>query len=100
MPKSSNMSANAASSSSTDAETIAREARRAFEASQLVDPSERNVALQAIRRMLEDKKADVLEANRKDMEVGTGYLGLMIPLSAADDHRMLTRPTDRPSARQ
>lgn len=52
------------------AETIALSARRAFEASQLVDPKERDVALEAIRRELESKKAEVLEANQKDMEVG------------------------------
>lgn len=67
------MSASGTASSSTlapsDAERIAIDARRAFEASQLVDSSERNVALQAIRRMLEDKKAEVLEANKKDMDV-------------------------------
>jgi glutamate-5-semialdehyde dehydrogenase len=56
-------------SSSSPAEGIALAARRAFEASQLVDPSERNIALEAIRRVLEAKKGEVLEANRKDMEV-------------------------------
>lgn len=56
-------------SSSSPAEGIALAARRAFEASQLVDPSERNIALEAIRRVLQEKKAEVLEANKKDMEV-------------------------------
>ncbi|WVQ84762.1 glutamate-5-semialdehyde dehydrogenase [Cryptococcus sp. DSM 104549] len=50
------------------AESIALAARRAFEASQLVDPSERDVALRAIRDVLVQRKEDVLEANRKDME--------------------------------
>ena len=57
------------SSSSSPAEGIALAARRAFEASQLVNPSERNIALEAIRRVLQEKKAEVLEANQKDMEV-------------------------------
>lgn len=56
-------------SNQSPAETIAIAARRAFEASQLVDPSQRNVALEAIRSVLEERKADVLEANQKDMEV-------------------------------
>jgi glutamate-5-semialdehyde dehydrogenase len=51
-------------------EEIALSARRAFEASQLVEPSERNVALDAIRRLLEEREAEVLEANKRDMEVG------------------------------
>lgn len=53
----------------TSAEDIAIAARRAFEASQLVDPSERNVALESIRRVLEEKKEDVLQANKRDMDV-------------------------------
>lgn len=60
----------------TSPEEIALAARRAFEASQLVEPSERNVALDAIRRVLEERKGEVLEANKRDMEVcacaGTG----------------------------
>lgn len=54
---------------STSPESIALAARRAFEASQLVDPSERNVALSAIRRVLEERKEDVLAANKRDMDV-------------------------------
>lgn len=57
------------SESSNAAEGIARSARQAFEASQLVDVSERNVALQAIRKVLEQKREDVLAANKKDMDV-------------------------------
>ena len=53
----------------TSPEEIALAARRAFEASQLVEPSERNVALGAIRRVLEERKGEVLEANKRDMEV-------------------------------
>lgn len=55
------------------AEEIAIAARRAFEASQLVDPSERNVALEAICLVLEQNKDQVLEANKRDMEVSSHY---------------------------
>jgi glutamate-5-semialdehyde dehydrogenase len=57
-------------SSSSSAESIAIAARRAFEASQLVNVSERNVALDAIRVKLEQSRDAVLAANKKDMEVG------------------------------
>ena len=63
------MNGEASSSSSSSAETIAISARRAFEASQLVDTSERNVALEAIKTVLEKRKDEVLAANKKDMEV-------------------------------
>jgi len=55
--------------SSNVSEHIAKSAREAFEASQLVDVSERNVALQAIRKVLLERREDVLAANKKDMEV-------------------------------
>jgi len=55
-------------SSSTSAEKIAIDARRAFEASQLVDVSERNIALDAIRVKLEQSRDAVLEANKRDMD--------------------------------
>lgn len=58
------------SESSSAAEVIAQSARQAFEASQLVDVSERNIALQAIRKVLEQRREDVLAANKRDMEVG------------------------------
>ncbi len=58
-----------ASSFTSNAETIARAARSAFEESQLVDPSERNVALEAIRRVLEESRDEVLAANKRDMQV-------------------------------
>jgi len=60
-------------SSSNVAENIAKSAREAFEASQLVDVSERNVALQAIRKVLLEKRDDVLAANKKDMDVSGEY---------------------------
>lgn len=49
------------------AEQVALSARRAFEASQLVDESERNVALDAIRASLADARDEVLAANKQDM---------------------------------
>jgi len=66
-------------SSSTSAEKIAIDARRAFEASQLVDVSERNIALDAIRVKLEQSRDAVLEANKKDMDVSssTHILGVV-----------------------
>nr|ODO04239.1 glutamate-5-semialdehyde dehydrogenase [Cryptococcus depauperatus CBS 7855] len=54
--------------SSSNAESIAIAARQAFEASQLVDPLERDVALDAIRETIEKAKQKVLAANKKDME--------------------------------
>ena len=57
------------SSSSSSAEGIAKAARGAFEASQLVDSVERNVALTAIREVLEGNREQVLAANKQDMEV-------------------------------
>lgn len=53
------------------AEGIAIAARRAFESSQLVDPEERNVALEAIKEVLQEKKDEILIANKKDMDVST-----------------------------
>ncbi|OCF37467.1 glutamate-5-semialdehyde dehydrogenase [Kwoniella heveanensis CBS 569] len=56
------------SSSSNAAESIAVAARQAFEASQLVEVGQRDVALGAIRKVLESKREEVLAANKKDME--------------------------------
>jgi glutamate-5-semialdehyde dehydrogenase len=50
------------------AESIAKAARAAFEASQLVDPSERDVALSAIRSAIASARDEVLAANKLDME--------------------------------
>lgn len=52
----------------TDAESIAIAARRAFEASQLVDPAERDTALASIRDAIASARDEVLAANKKDME--------------------------------
>ena len=62
------MSAEVASGSSPS-KTIAQAAKAAFEASQLVPPSERVDALHEIRKELEAAKVEILEANRKDLEV-------------------------------
>lgn len=58
-----------ASSSSSSAEETAKSARQAFEASQLIDPSERDVALKAIREVLQEARDEVLAANKRDMLV-------------------------------
>ena len=55
--------------SSKTAENIAIAARRAFEASQLLDSAERDVALAAMRLRLEQARSDVLAANQRDMDV-------------------------------
>ena len=52
-----------------DTESIARAAKLAFEASQLLPASERTSALCAITKELQANKSQILEANRKDMEV-------------------------------
>jgi glutamate-5-semialdehyde dehydrogenase len=57
------------STSSSPAEAIARSARKAFEASQLVNAEKRNDALRSIRDVLQENKHEILAANEKDMEV-------------------------------
>jgi hypothetical protein len=56
-------------SSPPSAESVAKQARSAYEASQLIDSKERDVALQRIRDILEQNKSAVLEANQKDLDV-------------------------------
>jgi len=51
------------------AEGIARAAKLAFEASQLVPSSERTAVLEAIRQKLAENKEIIFEANRIDLEV-------------------------------
>ncbi|KAI0349538.1 gamma-glutamyl phosphate reductase [Trametes cingulata] len=55
-------------SSDSGAESIAKAAKAAFEASQLIPSSERVKALQEIRRELEAAKDAILAANRADLE--------------------------------
>ncbi|KZV91501.1 gamma-glutamyl phosphate reductase [Exidia glandulosa HHB12029] len=54
--------------STSTARDIARAAKAAFEASQLVDPSERNTALELLLDELEKLKTDILTANKQDLE--------------------------------
>lgn len=54
---------------SESAESIAKAAKEAFEVSQLIPVSERTRALTAIKHELESSKAEILEANMRDMEV-------------------------------
>lgn len=53
----------------SSAEDIAKAAKAAFEASQLIPSEERIVALHAIKRELEAKKDEILAANREDLQV-------------------------------
>lgn len=55
------------------AEQIAKAAREAFEASQLVAAEERNVALVAIRQELQERKDEILAANEKDLQVSSFF---------------------------
>lgn len=54
---------------SSDAETIAKSAKEAFEASQLISAEERVQALHEIRNELEVSKDAILQANKLDMDV-------------------------------
>lgn len=56
------------SNDTSAATTIARAAKAAFEASQLVPSSERVRALSEIRKELENAKAEILDANRRDLQ--------------------------------
>lgn len=53
----------------SDAETIAKAAKQAFEASQLISAEERVRALLEIRKELESSKDSILEANKIDLDV-------------------------------
>ncbi|KAI9433530.1 gamma-glutamyl phosphate reductase [Lactarius indigo] len=55
------------STTSTETETVAKTARAAFEASQLIDSAERTRALHEIRKELEANKDSILLANGEDM---------------------------------
>ena len=63
-----------ASSTSTDAESIAKTAKQAFESSQLIPSSERVSALKAIVEALNNAKAGILAANKEDLEVCNSQL--------------------------
>lgn len=59
---------------SQQVDLIARHAKTAFESSQLLDPSERIHALKLIKDELEGLKEDIIEANKADMQVCSGYM--------------------------
>ena len=55
----------------SDATSIAKAAKSAFEASQLIPSSERVQALREIRKELDAAKDAILAANKLDLEVST-----------------------------
>lgn len=52
-----------------DSAQLAKAAKSAFEASQLLDSLEKTKALDLIKHELELQRSEILEANRRDMEV-------------------------------
>jgi glutamate-5-semialdehyde dehydrogenase len=68
---------NGSSSTSSSASDIAKAAKQAFEASQLIPSSERINALNGIKRELDVSKQDILAANRDDLEVRVAYLVIL-----------------------
>jgi glutamate-5-semialdehyde dehydrogenase len=76
----------------SSAEEIAKAARQAYEDSQLVDPSERDVALRSISQHLSEHRDEILAANAKDMDAANALLA-QGKLSASLVSRLdLTRP--------
>ena len=73
------MSSSNGQSSSETAEAVAKLARAAFEAGQLVESEERVVALRAISTGLTLAKEKILAANAKDVEVS--YLSTEIGMA-------------------
>lgn len=63
------MASSSSSSDQSPATAIAKAAKSAFEASQLIPSSERVKALHEIKQELENAKEEILEANRKDLSV-------------------------------
>jgi glutamate-5-semialdehyde dehydrogenase len=59
-----------ATTSMATAEAVARLARTAYDASSLVDSSERVAALTAVSSAISRHKDEILEANARDLEVG------------------------------
>lgn len=59
--------------SSDPSTALAQAARDAFTASQLLDASERHLALIAVEDALTAAKQEILEANRKDIEVSVSH---------------------------
>ena len=56
------------------AEQIAKSAKEAFEESQLIDPSERVLALKAIKNELESLRPEIYAANQADLQVPLHWL--------------------------
>ena len=71
-----------------DSEAIAKSAKEAFEASQLVLSSERIGALQSIKQELERTKQVILTANAEDLKVGSSRL-LFVNADLINLHRLL-----------
>lgn len=63
------MSTSTSTPSAPSAEEVAQSARAAYEASQLVDSSERDSALFKIRDLLLERRDEILKANQKDLDV-------------------------------
>jgi glutamate-5-semialdehyde dehydrogenase len=61
---------------SKSATEIAKAARLAFDASQLVGSEERSNALLAVREELERQKEVILQANQKDMDVCVSLISI------------------------
>lgn len=62
----------------SESERIAKAAKVAFEASQLLDPHERINSLRIIRQELAVRKDDIFKANHCDMDVGRlNYLQIL-----------------------
>ena len=75
------------SNESSNPADIAKRAKAAFEASQLIDSSERVKALHLIKNELELLKNEIQDANKADMEVnsflllGSDFLSFLSPSS-------------------
>lgn len=74
------------------AEDIAKAARQAYEDSQLVDASERDVALRSIAQHLSSHRDEILAANAKDMEAANALLEEGKLSSSLVSRLDLTRP--------
>lgn len=86
---------------STDAETIAKAAKQAFEASQLISAHERVRALHEIRKELEASKVAILEANIMDMDVCAlcsllRFVGRLTSTTLSSHYHAFTLPSPSP----
>ncbi|KAI5451806.1 glutamate-5-semialdehyde dehydrogenase [Naganishia albida] len=76
----------------SSAEEIAKAARQAYEDSQLVDASERDLALRSIADHLASHRDEILAANAKDMEAANALLAEGKLSSSLVSRLDLTRP--------